>query len=81
MLFFILCLALLLRVFKLAEMPPSLTNDEVMYIYNAYSIAETLKDVNGQFLPWITYVMVPYLPVPIYLISFFVGIFDLTIFW
>lgn len=77
----IIGISLLLRLYKLGEMPPSLTNDEVMYIYNAYSVAHTFKDVNGQFAPWITYVMVPYLPVPIYLISFFVGIFDLTIFW
>jgi hypothetical protein len=71
----------ILRLYKLGEMPPGLTNDEVTYVYNAYSVAKTGRDINNQFLPWITKIFVPFQPVPIYLIAPFVGLITLDMFW
>lgn len=76
----ILILAFVLRTYRLGEIPAGVTNDEVTYIYNAYSVAKTGSDINGQFLPWITKVMVPFQPVPIYFIAPFVSILGLNVF-
>lgn len=40
-----------LRVFKLGQIPPSLYWDEASLGYNAFSIATTLHDEHGEFLP------------------------------
>lgn len=47
----ILALALFLRVYKLDQIPPSLSWDEAAAGYNAYTIANWGKDEWGQFLP------------------------------
>jgi 4-amino-4-deoxy-L-arabinose transferase-like glycosyltransferase len=47
----ILLLAAVLRFYQLGSNPPSLYWDEVALGYNAYSIAETLKDEEGRYLP------------------------------
>ncbi len=47
----ILILAFCLRVFHLDYVPPSLYWDEASLGYNAFSIAETLHDEHGEFLP------------------------------
>jgi hypothetical protein len=47
----ILLLALFLRTYKLATVPPHLTVDEAALGYNAYSILKTARDEYGQFLP------------------------------
>ncbi|MDP3998139.1 MAG: glycosyltransferase family 39 protein [bacterium] len=52
LLFLIFILAATLRFYKVGEIPPSLTWDEVSLGYNAYSIGETLKDEHGRFLPY-----------------------------
>ncbi len=44
-------LALVLRLYKLGEVPPSLYWDEASLGYNAYSIAQTLHDEHGELLP------------------------------
>ncbi len=46
-------LAVLLRFFKLSEYPVQLNHDEVTQLYDAISIAETGRDVYGNFLPFI----------------------------
>lgn len=69
-----------LRLFKLGEVPVGITNDEVVFVYNAYSILKTGHDLTGQFLPLITKVVVPYLPVPVYLRIPFLQQFGLSIF-
>jgi len=51
MLFLILILASVLRLFSLGSLPPSLYWDEASLGYNAYSIAQSLKDEHGEFLP------------------------------
>ena len=47
----ILILALLLRVLRLDQLPPSLYWEEVAIGYDAYSILKTAKDHHGNFLP------------------------------
>lgn len=47
----IVFLAFLLRVYRLGEVPPALYWDEASLGYNAYSIATTLHDEHGNFLP------------------------------
>ncbi|MDP2649266.1 MAG: glycosyltransferase family 39 protein, partial [bacterium] len=44
-------LAAILRFYKLDEIPPGFHIDEVTVGYNAYSLAETGRDENGNFLP------------------------------
>src|SRR3990167_2060704 len=51
LLFAIILLFLLTRLYKIAEIPPSVYWDEASIGYNAYSIAETSKDEWGEFLP------------------------------
>ena len=47
----IMVLAFGLRIFKLGQNPPSLYWDEASLGYNAYSIATSLHDEHGEFLP------------------------------
>ncbi len=66
---FILILAATLRFWKLGVIPFGITHDEMGYIYNAYSIAKTGKNVFGEYLPvftWMTKGGFPFMPVPIY---------------
>lgn len=44
-------LAVILRFYKLAEFPVQLNHDEVTQLYDAISIAQTGKDIYGNFLP------------------------------
>ena len=50
-LLFIILLAIVLRVYKLSKVPPSLYWDEASLGYNAYSILLTARDEYGKFLP------------------------------
>jgi len=50
-LFLIIVLALLLRLWQLGNIPPSPDWDEVALGYNAYSIIQTGRDEFGKFLP------------------------------
>lgn len=52
--FFLFCIvifAFFLRVWRVVEIPPSLSWDEVSIGYNAYSILNTGRDEHGKFLP------------------------------
>lgn len=51
LLIFILGFAIFLRFWQLADVPPSLSHDEVAIGYNAYSILKTGKDEYGNFFP------------------------------
>lgn len=74
-LFFILILALFLRVYKLDELPPSLMWDEAAVGYNAFSIASYGKDEWGQTLPLAFKSFEEYkMPVNIYITSLFIKI-------
>lgn len=49
----ILILGIFLRIWKLPEFPLPLSHDEVSQVYDAISIAQTGKDIYGNFLPTI----------------------------
>lgn len=49
----IILLGSFLRVFKIAEFPVQLNHDEISQIYDAISIAQTSKDIYGNFMPTI----------------------------
>src|SRR3989338_5203184 len=68
-LLFIIILAAILRFLYLGAVPLGITHDEMGYIYNAYSIAKTGRNVFGELLPvftWMTRGGFPFMPVPIY---------------
>lgn len=54
-LFLILLLGTVLRVFKLSGIPPGFANDEAAITYQAYSILLTGKDTWGNFLPILSF--------------------------
>jgi len=74
----ILLLSVGLRLYRLGEIPVGHTNDEANYIYSAYSIWHTQRDLSGNYLPLSFNVFNSYSPVPIYLIVPFVGVFGLS---
>jgi|SRR3989344_9700470 len=80
-LFIILLIAGALRFWQLGQVPVSMSDDETRLVYNSYSIWKTGKDVNGLTLP-LAFMMGGYAfnPVPIYLVSPFVGFLDITMF-
>lgn len=81
LLLLVITLAAILRFWQLGVIPVGVTHDELGYIYNAYSIAKTGKNIFGEFLPiftWINQGGWPFLPVPIYLSVPFFWIFDLS---
>ena len=47
----IIILAFILRIYKLAEIPPGFYADEASIGFNAYKILTTLRDEHGKFLP------------------------------
>ena len=49
----IIILGALLRLFKLTEYPIALNHDEITQLYDAISIAQTGRDIYGNFLPTI----------------------------
>lgn len=49
----IIFLGALLRFYKIAEFPIHLNHDEITQLYDAISIAQTGKDIYGNFLPFI----------------------------
>lgn len=51
-LLFILAVAILLRFYRLGEVPIGLHRDEAFLGYNAYSILKTGKDITADFLPF-----------------------------
>lgn len=66
----VILLAIGLRFWKLGGIPIGVTHDEMGFIYNAYSIAKTGRNVLGEQLPiftWLNQGGFPFLPVPIYL--------------
>src|SRR3989338_11468794 len=77
--FLILALSLFLRLNQLGTIPSSLSDDEGRLVYNAYSVWQTGKDVNGIFLPPV-FLNSGYAfnPIPIYVTSPFVGLLGLT---
>ena len=79
-LFLIVFLGFILRIYQVNQIPPSLSWDEVSIGYNAYSILKTGMDEHGRFLPYDTFVgygdYKP--PLPVYLTVPFVAAFGLN---
>src|SRR3972149_9433109 len=75
----ILFLCLVLRFYKIPQVPASLNWDEASNAYNAYSILNTAKDEYGNFLPLVNRSFDDYKP-PAYMYSAipFVWIFGLS---
>ena len=44
-------LAFFLRIYKVTQIPPALSWDEVSIGYNAYSILKTGRDEHGRYMP------------------------------
>lgn len=79
-LFIIIVIASILRLWKLGDVPISPDWDEVALGYNAYSILETGRDEYGEFLPIILRSFDDYKPaLYTYLIIPFIKFFDLNI--
>ena len=74
----ILFVATILRFWQLGSIPTGLTNDEASYIYNAYSIWHTHRDITGKLFPLSINLDNSFSPVPIYLNAPIVGIFGMT---
>src|SRR3989344_7565756 len=55
-LFLIVFLGFILRIYQVNQIPPSLSWDEVSIGYNAYSILKTGRDEHGRFLPYDTFI-------------------------
>lgn len=63
-------IAAFLRLVNMPHVPPGVTNDEVGYFYNAYSIAKTGADIYRRPWPLLFHVAGwPFMPVPVYLLS------------
>lgn len=78
-LIFIVLLAGLIRFYKLADIPVSLYWDEVATGYNAFSIADNLKDEYGNFMPILFRSYNDYkMPLNVYLTAASVKIFGLN---
>ncbi|OGK30446.1 hypothetical protein A3F29_00375 [Candidatus Roizmanbacteria bacterium RIFCSPHIGHO2_12_FULL_33_9] len=77
----ILFIASFLRLFRLGNAPVSMTDDEIRLVYNAYSIWNTGKDINGIKFP-LSFLVSGYAfnPVAIYITSPFVGLLGLSMF-
>ncbi len=76
----IIILAALLRLWQLGNIPAGIPDDEAAYIYNAYSIWQTGKDVSGKFLPLSFNTNSSQSPVEVYLTAPFVGLLGLNTF-
>jgi 4-amino-4-deoxy-L-arabinose transferase-like glycosyltransferase len=76
----VILLAAFLRIYQLGNIPYGTTDDETAYIYNAYSIWETGKDITGKFMPLSFNAHSPESPTGIYLTAPFVGIIGLNLF-
>ncbi len=67
----ILFAAFVLRSVHIFNVPPGVSNDEVGYFYNAYSIAKTGTDIYGRSWPLMFHIGGwPFMPVPVYILSF-----------
>ena len=79
LLFAIVVVAFILRIYKVTEDPPSLNWDEVDSAYNAYTIANWGRDEWGKFLPLVfTSFRDDKHPVHIYLTAPIVKLFGLS---
>jgi len=76
----IILLAAILRLWQLGNIPSGIPDDEASYIYNAYSIWHTGKDINGNLLPLSFNAHSSQSPVEVYLTAPFVGVLGVSAF-
>lgn len=77
----ILLVAFALRVINIFYVPPGVTNDEIGYFYNAYSIAKTGEDIYRRAWPLMFHIGGwPFMPVPVYILSFIYRFLEPTAF-
>jgi 4-amino-4-deoxy-L-arabinose transferase-like glycosyltransferase len=76
----IILLAAFLRLWQLGSVPSGIPDDEAAYIYNAYSVWHTGKDILGNLMPLSFNAHSSMSPVPVYLIAPFVGTLGLSAF-
>ena len=60
----------ILRIYQLGEVPHGITHDEIGYIFNSYSLAQTGKNVLGESYPFLNYLVragYPFMPVTTYI--------------
>ena len=76
----IMLLAAFLRLWQLGNVPSGIPDDEGAYIYNAYSVWHTGKDILGNFMPLSFNSHSSLSPVPVYLIAPSVGILGISAF-
>lgn len=74
----VIFLAAFLRLWQLGNIPNGIPDDEASYIYNAYSIWNTGKDINGKFLPLSFNAHSSQSPVEVYLTAPFVGLLGIN---
>jgi 4-amino-4-deoxy-L-arabinose transferase-like glycosyltransferase len=74
----IIILAAVLRLYQLGNIPYGVPDDEASYIYNAYTIWNTGKDIEGKFMPLSFNAHSSQSPVPIYVTAPFVGLLGLS---
>ena len=74
-LFVIIFIAAILRLWNVGAMPPGITNDEGGAIYSALSAWKTGRSLDGVFLPLSFNLDNSFPPVNIYLTAPFIGIF------
>ena len=77
----VILLGALLRFFKLGDVPPGLTLDEMGNVFNSYSISQTGKNVFGETLPFLTWMVpngFPFMPTSIYTSVPVFWLFDLN---
>ena len=73
-------LSLFFSLYFLGQVPNGSTPDEMNYIYDAYSILNTHKDIVGNFLPLSFNNVNSFSPVPVYTIVPFLSVFNLSLF-
>jgi 4-amino-4-deoxy-L-arabinose transferase-like glycosyltransferase len=76
----IILLTAFLRLYQLGNIPYGVNGDEANYIYNAYSIWNTGKDVEGKLLPLSFNAYSSESPVVVYLTAPSVGLLGLSVF-
>jgi len=76
----VILLAIALRLYKLDVVPYGTSADESYYIYNAYSISQTAKDIEGKLLPLSFNTNSSMSPVNTYISAVVVGVLGFNLF-
>jgi len=75
----ILLFSAFFRFWEIGNLPYGVANDEAAYIFSAYSISETGRDIAGKFLPLSINVDSSLSPVPVYISIPFIKLFGVSV--